>query len=149
MLDPDAICDFCNSHCSTREVGAMLVEVGLRPTRQRLELGRLLFQDGDRHVTADILHEDARKHGVKVSLATIYNTLQQFTNAGVLRRLAIDGQKSWYDTNTSEHHHFFYEDDNSVVDILDTDLVLKDMPALPPNTEISRVEVVVRLRRRP
>nr|WP_246317617.1 Fur family transcriptional regulator [Hyphomicrobium methylovorum] len=125
----------------------MLVQAGLRPTRQRLELGRLLFQNGDRHVTADSLHDDAKKHGVKVSLATIYNTLQQFTSAGMLRRLAIDGQKTWYDTNMSEHHHFFCEDDNCVLDIDSTHLALNQMPEVPPGMEIARVEVIVRLRR--
>lgn len=126
-----------------------LVGAGLRPTRQRLQLARILFQNGDRHFTADSLHEDVRKEGVKVSLATIYNTLQQFTSAGMLRRLAIDGQKTWYDTNMSVHHHFFCEDDNSVIDIQDAELSLDQLPTLPPGMEISRVEVIVRLKRCP
>lgn len=140
-------CELCNGKCSTREVAMRLVQAGLRLTRQRLELTRILFENGDRHVTADSLLCDARREGVKVSLATIYNTLQQFTNAGMLRRLAIDGQKAWYDTNMSEHHHFFCEDDNCVMDIGDAHLALNQLPTVPPGMEISRVEVVVRLRR--
>ena len=85
---------------------------------------------------------------IRVSLATIYNTLQQFTSAGLLRRLAIDGQKTWYDTNMSEHYHFFCEDDNCVFDIADGQVSISQMPAIPPGMEIARVEVVVRLKRR-
>jgi len=141
-------CELCSGKCSTRELGRMLVQAGLRPTRQRLALARILFRDGDRHITADCLHVDARKEGVRVSLATIYNNLQQFTKAGILRRLAIDGQKAWYDTDTSEHHHFFREDDNCVLDIAVGEIALSQLPAVPPGMEIARVEVVVRLKKR-
>jgi Fur family iron response transcriptional regulator len=141
-------CELCNDQCSTREVGRLLIQAGLRPTRQRLALARILFRNEDRHITADCLHDDARKESVRVSLATVYNTLQQFTKAGLLRRLAIDGQKTWYDTNTSEHHHFFREDDNCVLDIAAGEIALTQLPAVPPGMEIARVEVVVRLRKR-
>jgi Fur family transcriptional regulator, iron response regulator len=141
-------CELCEGTCVTRDVGIILTRVGLRLTRQRLELGRLLFQGGDHHVTADSLHGHAKRQGIRVSLATIYNTLQQFTSAGLLRRLAIDGQKTWYDTNMSEHYHFFCEDDNCVFDIADGQVSISQMPAIPPGMEIARVEVVVRLKRR-
>jgi Fur family transcriptional regulator, iron response regulator len=140
-------CGLCNGACITRDAGIMLGRAGFRLTRQRLELARLLFQDGDHHITADSLHEDARRKGIKVSLATVYNTLQQFTGAGLLRRLSIDGQKTWYDTNTSEHHHFFCEDDSCVIDIADGQVTIGNMPAVPEGMEIARVEVIVRLRR--
>lgn len=140
-------CELCEGTCVTRDVGIMLTRAGLRLTRQRLELGRLLFQGGDRHITADSLHEEAKGKGVRVSLATVYNSLQQFTSAGLLRRLAIDGQKTWYDTNMSEHHHFFCEDDNCVFDIADGQVSVSQMPVVPPGMEICRVEVVVRLKR--
>ena len=87
-----------------------LTAAGLRPTRQRLGLARLLFEGGNRHITAEQLHREATDGGVKVSLATVYNTLHQFTNAGLLREIMVDSNRCYFDTNVSEHHHFFYED---------------------------------------
>ena len=86
-----------------------LKSAGLRPTRQRVALGVLLFRDGDRHVTAEMLHDEAVRDQIPVSLATVYNTLHQFTEAGLLREVAIEGSKTYFDTNTSDHHHFYYE----------------------------------------
>lgn len=140
-------CGLCKGGCATHDVGITLRDAGLRLTRQRLELARLLFQDGDRHFTADALHEDATRNGIMISLATVYNTLQQFTSAGLLRRLAIDGQKTWYDTNMSEHHHFFCEDDNCIIDIADGQVSIGPLPKVPDGMAIARVEVVVRLKR--
>src|SRR3974390_2496465 len=90
-------------------VKAVLRGVGLRPTRQRMALGWMLFGKGDRHVTAEMLHEEAVKAKVPVSLATIYNTLHQFTEVGLLRQVAVDGSKTYFDTNVTEHHHFSIE----------------------------------------
>src|SRR6202166_785901 len=108
--------------CPWHDVKAKLREVGLRPTRQRMALGWILFGKGDRHVTAEMLYEEANKAKVPVSLATIYNTLHQFTQAGLLRQVAIDGSKTYFDTNASDHHHFFIEDQNDLMDIPATDV---------------------------
>ena len=95
--------------CPWHDVKAMLRQVGLRPTRQRMALGWILFGKGDRHVTAELLHEEAIQAKVPVSLATIYNTLHQFTRAGLLREIATDGAKTHFDTNTTDHHHFLFD----------------------------------------
>jgi len=131
---------------SRLEIRARLREAGLRPTRQRMSLAELLFSRGNRHLTAEGLHEEAMMRRVPVSLATIYNTLHQFTDAGLLREVAVDGSKTYFDTNTSEHQHFFVEDDDEVIDI-PVDVDVTRLPEPPPGYEISRVDVVVRLRR--
>jgi Fur family transcriptional regulator, iron response regulator len=131
---------------SRLEIRARLREAGLRPTRQRMSLAELLFGRGNRHLTAEGLHEEAMMRRVPVSLATIYNTLHQFTDAGLLREVAVDGSKTYFDTNTSEHQHFFVEDDDEVIDI-PVDVDVTRLPEPPPGYEISRVDVVVRLRR--
>ena len=131
---------------SRLEIGARLRQAGLRPTRQRVSLAELLFGRGNRHLTAESLHEEAMLRRVPVSLATIYNTLHQFTDAGLLREVAVDGSKTYFDTNTSDHHHFFVEDDNEVFDI-PVGVDVTKLPEPPPGYEISRVDVVVRLRR--
>ncbi|MFO1184645.1 MAG: Fur family transcriptional regulator [Bauldia sp.] len=131
------------------EVRAALRQAGLRPTRQRLALASLLFGKGNRHLSAENLHEEAVLARVPVSLATVYNTLNQFTEVGLLREVAVDGSKTYFDTNTSNHHHFFIEGDNMVVDIPESGLTVDDLPVPPPGMEIVRVDVVVRLRRIP
>ncbi|MEZ5926159.1 MAG: Fur family transcriptional regulator [Hyphomicrobiaceae bacterium] len=122
-----------------------LIEVGLRPTRQRLELARLLFGAGDRHVTAEALHEEASASGILVSLATVYNTLHQFTQVGLLRSFAVDGQKTYFDTNTTDHHHFYCEWNGQVLDMPSGNLEIGGLPLAPDGTEVVRVDVVVRL----
>ena len=112
---PPAFADL--NGCPWHDVKAKLREVGLRPTRQRMALGWILFAKGDRHVTAEMLYEEANHAKVPVSLATVYNTLHQFTEVGLLRQVAIEGSKAYFDTNNSEHHHFFIEDKNDLVDI--------------------------------
>src|SRR5262244_1336002 len=129
-------------------VKAMLRDVGLRPTRQRMALGWILFGKGDRHITAEMLYEEATKAKVPVSLATIYNTLHQFTDVGLLRQVAVDGSKTYFDTNNSQHHHFFVEGENALLDIPDTDVIVGKTPIPPEGYEITRVDVVVRLRRK-
>ena len=99
------------------EIEVKLRHHGLRPTRQRVALGDLLFAKGDRHLTVEELHEEAIIAGVPVSLATVYNTLHQFTEAGLIRVLAVEGAKTYFDTNTSDHHHFFIEGRNEVMDL--------------------------------
>ena len=126
----------------------MLRQVGLRPTRQRMALGWLLFGKGDRHLTAEMLYEEASRAKVPVSLATIYNTLHQFTEVGLLRQVAVEGSKAYFDTNASAHHHFFIEDAEQLVDIPGADVVVGKTPIPPEGFEIARVDVVVRLRRK-
>src|SRR3569623_1358316 len=103
--------------CPWHDVKSMLRDVGLRPTRQRMALGWILFGKGDRHLTAEALYEEASRAKVPVSLATVYNTLHQFTQVGLLRQVAVEGSRSYFDTNNSEHHHFFVEGDDCLVDI--------------------------------
>ena len=110
-------------------------------------MAEILFSEGNRHISAEGLHEEAMTHRVPVSLATVYNTLHQFTDVGLLREVAVDGSKTYFDTNTSNHHHFFIEDDNRVIDIPPGQMGVDDVPTPPPGYEISRVDVVVRLRR--
>jgi len=123
-----------------------LRDAGLRPTRQRVALGQLLYGRGNRHVSAESLHEEAIAAKVPVSLATVYNTLHQFTQAGLLREIAVDGTKTYFDTNISDHHHFYNEVDGNVTDIPSPNLSLNEVPEAPEGMEISRVEVVVRIR---
>ena len=134
--------------CPWHDVKAWLRQVGLRPTRQRMALGWILFGKGDRHLTAEMLYEEATRAKVPVSLATVYNTLHQFTEVGLLRQIAVDGAKSYFDTNISTHHHFFIEDDNAVLDIPESDVVVGRTPTPPEGYEVARVDVVVRLRRK-
>ncbi len=134
--------------CPWHDVKSMLRDVGLRPTRQRMALGWILFAKGDRHLTAEMLYEEATKAKVPVSLATVYNTLHQFTEVGLLRQVAVDGSKTYFDTNVSEHHHFFIEGENALVDIADVEPIVGKMPVAPEGFEIARVDVVVRLKRK-
>ena len=119
---------------------------GLRPTRQRIALAKLLFAKGDRHLSAEELHEEALAAGVAVSLATVYNALHQFTEAGLLRVLAVEGSKTYFDTNTSDHHHFVIEGENKVFDIPAGPVRVVNMPDPPEGMEIANVDIVVRLR---
>ncbi len=130
---------------SEPELTERLRGAGLRPTRQRLALGQLLFGGGDRHVSAELLHAEAQAAGEQVSLATVYNTLHQFRSAGLLRELAIDGARAYFDTNVSNHNHFFIEPAGELIDI-DSDAIRVDgLPEPPPGMRISHIDVVVRL----
>jgi Fur family iron response transcriptional regulator len=124
-----------------------LREAGLRPTRQRMSLAKILFERGDRHVTAEQLHQEAEASRVRVSLATVYNTLHQFTAAGLLREVVVEPGRSYFDTNTSDHHHFFIETDGHLADIPGNSVALARLPEPPEGTRISRVEVIVRVSR--
>lgn len=134
--------------CERRDatsIAEMLRSAGLRPTRQRMSLGALMFGAGDRHFTAEMLHEEAVASGQRVSLATVYNTLHQFRRAGLLRELAIDGSKTHFDTNTSNHSHFYVERDGHLLDIPADSLRIDGLPSPPEGMRISHVDVVVRL----
>src|SRR5919204_1915266 len=131
--------------CPWHDTKAMLRQVGLRPTRQRMALGWILFAKGDRHLTAEMLYEEATKAKVPVSLATVYNTLHQFTDVGLLRQVAVDGSKTYFDTNNTQHHHFFVEGENALLDIPDSAVIVGESPVPPEGYEIARIDVVVRL----
>ena len=118
---------------------------GLRPTRQRLALARLLYGATDRHVTAEVLHSEAMAAEIPVSLATVYNTLHQFTEAGLLREVVIEPGRSYFDTNITDHHHFYHPGTGYLADIPGHDVVVSQLPPPPPGTKIRRVEVIVRI----
>jgi Fur family iron response transcriptional regulator len=122
-----------------------LRRVGLRPTRQRLALARLLFDQDNRHVTAEQLHGEASAAAVRVSLATVYNTLHQFTAAGLLNEIVVEPGCSYFDTNVDDHHHFFFEDSGRLQDIPGNTVLVSEMPEAPSGMAIRRVDVIIRL----
>ena len=124
-----------------------LKEGKLRPTKQRLALSRLLFEGEERHLTAESLYEEACSHGIKVSLATVYNTLNQFTEAGLLREVVVAPGRSYFDTNTHHHHHFYCEEDGKLKDISEDQISLAILPDPPSDMLIDSVSVVVHLKR--
>jgi Fur family iron response transcriptional regulator len=124
---------------------ARLRAAGLRPTRQRLMLARLLFESGNRHVTAEQLHAEAASAELRVSLATVYNALHQFVEAGLLQQVVVEPGRSYFDTNTADHHHFFCEPSGLLQDIPACALTVHGIPLPPIGTEIRRVEVVIRV----
>ena len=126
-----------------------LTGVDLRPTRQRVTLAALLVGDGqDRHVTAESLFEAAKSEGEAVSLATVYNTLRSFCDAGLMQEVTVDGSKSYFDTNTHDHPHFYWEDEDKLTDAPSDQLVIAQLPDAPEGAEIASVDVVIRLRRK-
>ncbi len=124
---------------------ARLRAVGLRPTRQRISLARLLLANEDRHVTAEQLHAEAAASAVQVSLATVYNTLHQFTEAGLLREVVVEPGRSYFDTNTADHQHFFCEATGRLQDIPAQQLTVSGLPLPPAGTEILGVDIIVRV----
>ena len=126
---------------------AVLRMAGLRPTRQRVALAEILFAGPHRHVSAEELLAEAQNAKVNVSLATIYNTLHQFRSAGLLREVAVDGARSYFDTDTSDHHHFYIEDEQRVIDIPASSIVIQNLPEAPQGMNITHVDVVVRVRK--
>jgi Fur family iron response transcriptional regulator len=127
------------------EIEAKLRQAGLRPTRQRIALVRQAFAGGDRHFSAEALHAEAQAAQIDVSLATVYNTLHHFTEVGLLRVLSVEGTKTYFDTNTSDHHHFFVEGSNHIFDI-EHPIAVGNLPQPPEGMEIAHVDVVIRLR---
>lgn len=133
---------------SLDQIAELLRKAGLRPTRQRLALGKLLFTAIDRHVTAETLHGEAVAAGSRVSLATVYNTLKQFRQAGLLRELAMDGAKTYFDTNISNHSHFYDEHTGEVIDIPGECVRIAQLPAPPAGTRVTHVDVIIRVERK-
>ncbi len=124
---------------------ALLKAAGLRPTRQRVALARLLFGGAPRHVTADDLHQDAILFGARLSLATVYNTLNQFAEAGLVRKVSVEGERTWYDTDTESHQHFYIEAEDRIIDIPGEELRFGNLPVPPAGYAISKVDVLIRL----
>ena len=129
------------------KASARLRAAGLRPTRQRAALAGLLFRGGDRHVSAEALHDEAVQAGFRVSLATVYNTLHQFTEAGLLQQVVVDAARSYFDTNIGDHQHFYCPDEESLIDIPSGAIKVAGLPAAPKGTTVERVDVIVRLKR--
>lgn len=125
---------------------AVMRMAGLRPTRQRIALAELLFAGPHRHVNAEQLHAEAGDAGVTVSLATVYNTLHQFCQSGMLREISVDSSCSYFDTDTSNHHHFYVEDQQRVIDIPASSIKIDGLPPAPKGMSITHVDVVVRVR---
>ena len=130
---------------NSTEPAKRLRQSGLRLTRQRTALAGLLFGSGDRHVTAEELFSEAADAHIRVSLATVYNTLNLFTAAGLLREVAIEGAKAYFDTNTSNHYHYYFEEETRLMDIEPSDLRVEGLPPLPEGRRIDRIDITVRL----
>ncbi len=122
-----------------------LRDVGLRPTRQRMALARLLFSQGDRHVTAEALFTEAKTARVNVSLATVYNALHDFTAKGLLREISLDTERSYFDTNVGDHHHFYFERTGRLEDIPGDAVQIAGLPDAPDGATITRVDVIIRV----
>jgi Fur family iron response transcriptional regulator len=120
---------------------------GLRPTRQRLALAELLLVGPHRHVSAEQLHGEAREAHLDISLATVYNTLHQFQEVGLLRQVAFEASKTYFDTDTSNHHHFYLEDEQRVIDVPPSTIVLQSLPPPPAGTMVTHVDVLVRVKK--
>lgn len=127
------------------EMADRLKQAGLRPTRQRLALAGLLYRHGDRHLTAEQLYEEARRDEVRVSLATVYNCLNQFTRAGLIREVVVDSGRSYFDTNVSRHHHFYHDGTGELTDIPAEAISLGDLPPAPDGTRVASAEVIIRV----
>lgn len=135
------------SACPVAGLREKLRDAGLRPTRQRMLLGWLLFAKGNRHISAEALFQEAQSSRAYLSLATVYNTLNQFSEAGMLRKVATVGERTVFDTNTGDHHHFLVEQDGTVFDIPDDSVSLANLPPPPAGYRVVGVDVVVRLER--
>ena len=143
----DACSQAGNSLSDNLQMARKLRDAGLRPTRQRTALAEILFKDIDRHVSAEELFEEAKQADISISLATIYNTLNQFSDAGLLRAISIDSTRVYFDTKTGDHHHFFLEDTEELVDMPDGFVRVENLPPVPEGTDVSRVDVIVRVRK--
>lgn len=145
---PDPIgADFAASDIG-RNLMHLLIDAGLRPTRQRIVLSGLLFAGTNRHVTAEMLYSEACDAGVSLAQATVYNTLNRFTQAGLLRRIGLDGSRSFFDTNTTPHPHYYLHGEGVLLDIPEADLLLERFPEVLPGHEVSRVDLIIHLRRK-
>lgn len=118
---------------------------GIRPTKQRRVLAKILFENGNRHVSADELFHDVKKEDRKISMATVYNTLKQFTSLGLVREVVVDQNKSLYCTNHKSHYHLYIEDEGKIVDIPTKNIDL-NIPSIPACLQLHNIDVIVRIR---
>ncbi|WNJ92246.1 iron response transcriptional regulator IrrA [Bosea sp. 685] len=142
----DAIPPFADA-LNEPTIRSRLKASGLRPTRQRIALATVLFAGHDRHLAAEDLHYEVRRLGASLSLATVYNTLRQFDEAGLIRRVTLNGSRSHYDTSVSDHQHFYVEDEDRLIDIPAEAIRFGRLPEPPEGYVISRIDVLIRLRR--
>jgi len=133
-------------HHKAPDVAALLRAAGVRPTRPRLLLAQELFDGVHRHITAEQLHAAVVRKGEAIALATVYNNLHQFTDAGLLRQVVVDASSVYFDTNISAHHHFFDTRDGRLTDVPQQDALLQNLPAAPAGRTITQVDVIIRLR---
>jgi Fur family iron response transcriptional regulator len=147
-MPPDLVVTTSEKSRTWPGCGELLRSAGLRPTQQRLALGSLLFASGGRHVTAAMLHAEATAAGVQLSQATVYNTLNQLTDAGLLRQIGVDGSKSYFDTNPTGHHHFFVDGEDRLLDVPAPGVLMDPLPEPLPGYEVAGVDIVVHLRRK-
>jgi Fur family transcriptional regulator, iron response regulator len=150
MMDGREIFEAPNELAAMRrlldQIRARLRHAGLRPTRQRVALGCLLFGQANRHISAEDLHAEALARGLRMSRATVYNTLHCFAHAALLRTVVVEGSRTYFDTNTSNHYHFLVQGEGELIDIVG-DIRTEGLPPPPPGTEITTVDIVVRVRR--
>ena len=118
---------------------------GIRPTKQRMILAKLLFENGKRHISAEKLYDEVKKDNRKISLATIYNSLKQFSSIGLIREIVVDQNKSIYCTNKEEHYHLYIEDEEKIIDIPKKNIDL-NIPQMPACMNLHNVDVIVRIR---
>ena len=135
-----------NKTVETDDIVKLVRQAGLRPTRQRFALASQLFMNGDRHVTAEQLHSESLDRGFSISLATVYNTLNRFTTAGLLRELVVDSGRSYFDTNSSAHHHLYCEETGKLSDIPGDNAAIEDFLELPGGTKVSRIDIIIRVK---
>lgn len=133
--------------CAGSDIASLLKAAGLRPTRQRLAIGDRLFRGGHCHVCADGLHQEALEDGLSMSLATVYNTLNQFADVGLLRRIAVGASRTYFDTDVGDHQHFYVEDERRIIDIPAGALCVGKLPIPPPGYRIAHVDITIRLKR--
>lgn len=129
------------------KVRSVLKQAGLRPTRQRMALGQLLFLDHHRHVTPDSLYEESRLAGETLSVATVYNTLNQFAEAGLIRKISLNGERTYFDTETGDHTHFYIAAEDRLIDIPLQSISVGPLPAPPAGYRISKVDIMIQLER--
>ena len=135
-----------NKAVETDDIVKLVRQAGLRPTRQRFALASQLFMNGDRHVTAEQLHSESLDRGFSISLATVYNTLNRFTTAGLLRELVVDSGRSYFDTNSSAHHHLYCEETGKLSDIPGDNAAIENYLELPGGTKVSRIDIIIRVK---
>ena len=124
----------------------LLKNVALRPTKQRIALTKILFQENNLHVTAEQLHSEAIRKGYKISLATVYNALNSFKEAGIVKQVLVEPGKIYFDTNTESHHHFYIEETGELVDVPDDECKIVSLPRIPAEYMVSQVEITIRLK---